>query len=105
MHLACGGCREHGSRERKSTALQQLDCVASIKQQCAVFGFPLSQGNAEALDKPGWKTEHRLISYFLDKTSAKKLSQSCRVCQDYSKSKVGRFLRHGVYRSPWVMGV
>ena len=27
----------HGSRERKSTALQQLDCVACTKHQCAVF--------------------------------------------------------------------
>jgi len=25
-----------------------------------------------------------------------KLSQSNRVCKDYSKSKVGRFFRHGV---------
>jgi len=37
------------------TALQQLDCVARTMHQCAVFwvspGFPLSQGNAEALDR------------------------------------------------------
>jgi len=41
----------HGSRERKSTALQQLDCVACIEHQCAVFWVSLSQGNAEALDR------------------------------------------------------
>ena len=33
--------------------------------------FPLSQGNAEALDSWGWKTKHRLISYFLSNSSAK----------------------------------
>jgi len=27
----------HGSGERKSTALQQLDCVASTMHQCAVL--------------------------------------------------------------------
>ena len=35
------------------------------------FGFPISQDNAEALDRWGGKTEHRLISYFLSNTSAK----------------------------------
>jgi len=33
-------------------------------------GFPLSQGNTEALDKWGWKRKHHLISYFLNNTSA-----------------------------------
>ena len=28
---------KHGSGERKSTSLQQLDCVARTKHQCAVF--------------------------------------------------------------------
>jgi len=35
-------------------------------------GFPLSQGNTEALDKWGWKRKHHLISYFLSNTSAQK---------------------------------
>jgi len=34
-------------------------------------GFPLSQGNAEALDRWGRKTKQRLIPYFLSNTSAK----------------------------------
>ena len=34
-------------------------------------GFPLLQGNEEALDGWGQKTKHRLISYFLSNTSAK----------------------------------
>jgi len=33
--------------------------------------FPLSKGNAEALDRWGGKTKHHLISYFLSNTSAK----------------------------------
>ena len=34
-------------------------------------GFPISQGNAEALDRWGGKTKHRLISYFLRNAFAK----------------------------------
>jgi len=30
-------CWEHGSGERRSIALQQLDCVARTVHQCAVF--------------------------------------------------------------------
>ena len=33
-HRDCWG---HGSEERKSIALQQLDCVARTMHQCAVF--------------------------------------------------------------------
>jgi len=33
-------------------------------------GFPLSQGNAEALDRWGGKTKHCRIPYFLGNTSA-----------------------------------
>ena len=82
----------HGSGERKSTALQQLDCVArTVTLICGALEehlltylqctsalsseLPVSQGNAEALDRPRWrgKTKHRLISYFLSKTSAKNI--------------------------------
>jgi len=42
----------HGSGERKSIALQQLAFVAHTMHQCAVSsGCPISQGNAEALDR------------------------------------------------------
>jgi len=60
-------------------------------------GILISQCNAEALDRSGGKTKHRLISYSLSNTSAKNYHNTDHVCQDYSKSKVGRFLRHGVY--------
>jgi len=49
LGLLRGVAQEKGSRERCSS----LDCVACVKHShhCAVFWFPLSQGNAEALDK------------------------------------------------------
>ena len=60
-------------KERKSRALQQLDCVARIMQCTSALssGFPLSQSNAEALDNRDGKEKHRLISYFLGNISAK----------------------------------
>jgi len=65
------GCWGHGSGGRKSRALQQLDCVARTMHQYAVFWFPISQGNAEALERWGGKTKHCLISNFLRNTFAK----------------------------------
>ena len=53
-------------------AMQQLDCVACTKHHSALSsGFPLSQGNAEALDRRGGKAKHCLISYFMGNTCAK----------------------------------
>ena len=40
-------CWGHGSAERKSIVLQQLDCVAHSMHQCAVFWVSYLQGNAE----------------------------------------------------------
>jgi len=67
-------CWEHGSGERKSIALHQFDCVArTIGAYTSPLssGFPISQGNAEALDRWGGKTNHHMISYLLGNTSAK----------------------------------
>jgi len=56
----------------KSIALQQLDCVAQTMHRCTVFWVSyFAQGNAEALDRWGGKTKHRMISYFISNTSAK----------------------------------
>ena len=38
-----------------------------------------------------------LIAYFIGNISVKKMSKSIHVCQSCSKSKVERFLRHGVF--------
>ena len=50
----------HGSGERKSISLQQLDFVACTTHHC---GFPLSHGNAEALDR--MSGENKASSDFL----------------------------------------
>jgi len=59
--------QEKGSRERCSswTALQAQSTSALSS------GFPLLQGNAEALYRWGGKTKHRRISCFLSNTCAK----------------------------------
>ena len=41
-----GAVGEHGSEERKSRALQQLDCVACTRHQCIVFRISCFKGNA-----------------------------------------------------------
>jgi len=56
-----------GSRERcRSRTVLHTQCTSVL---CS--GFPISQGNAEALERWGGKTKHRLISYFLSNTAAK----------------------------------
>jgi len=77
LGLLWGVVQEKGSRERCSSWT-----VLHAQRTSARFSvFPLSQGNAEALDRWGGKTVRHLP----------KLSQSDHVCQDYSKSQVGRF--------------
>jgi len=80
--------QEKGSRERCSSwTVLHAQCTSALSS-----GFPLSQGNAEALNRWCLKTKQNLISYFLSNTSVKIIViGSCRLCQDYSKSKVGCF--------------
>jgi len=69
-------CWRHGSGERKSRALHKFDCVARTVHQCAVLWVSyFTRYIAEALDRWGGKTKHRVISYFLSKlnTSAKNI--------------------------------
>jgi len=52
---------------------QRCRCWTVLHAQptCALSsGFPISQGNVEALDRWGGKTKHRLISYFPSNTSS-----------------------------------
>jgi len=64
---AVGGMvRDKRSRERsRSWTAFHAQCTSALS-----YGFPISQGNAETLDRWGGKTEHRLISYVLGNTSA-----------------------------------
>jgi len=59
--------------------------------------FPVLSGSAEAQVIWGGTVKHLLIAYFIINISTKKTSKCIHVCQSYSKRKVGRFLRHGVY--------
>jgi len=62
-----GMVQEKGSQERcRNWTVLHAQCISVL-----FSGFPLSQGNAEALDRWGGKTKHCLISYFLSNTSAK----------------------------------
>ena len=71
---------------------------AAFKLKDIISGFPVSPGSAEALVRWGRKMKYVLIGYFWA-TFCQKLLQSNGVCKDYSKSKVGRFLRHSVEAS------
>jgi len=91
LGLLWGMVQVKGSRECcKRWTVLNAQCSNALSS-----GFPLSQGNAGALDRWGGKTKHRLIPYFLSDT-CQKLSQLVHVCQDYTKSKVWRFLSHSV---------
>jgi len=87
--LSAWGCwgmiQEKRSRERCSSwTVLHAQCTSALSS-----GFPLSQGNTEALDTWGGKQS---IVWFLtfSVTLLPKLSQSDCVRQDCSKSKVGR---------------
>jgi len=56
-------------KEVESAAAVALLHSQSTSALCS--GFPVSHGNAEALDRWGEQTKQRLISYFLSNTSAK----------------------------------
>jgi len=59
--------RWKGTRQRCSSwTVLHAQCTTALSS-----GFPVSQGNAEALDRRGGKTKHRTISYVLSNTSAK----------------------------------
>ena len=58
---------EKGSRERCNS----WTVLHAQGTNVLCSGFPVSQGNAEASDRWGGKTKHRLISYFLSNNSAK----------------------------------
>ena len=62
-----GMVQEKESRERcRSWTVLHAQCSSALSS-----GFPISQGNAEALERWGGKTKYRQISYFPSNTSAK----------------------------------
>jgi len=66
---AVGGmAQKKGSRQRCSSwTVLHAQCTSALLSS----GFPISQGNAEALDSWGGKANDRMIPYFLSNISAK----------------------------------
>jgi len=58
-------------KEVESATVIGLCCTHKALVSALSSGFPISQGNAETLDRRGGKAKYRLISYFLTNTSAK----------------------------------
>ena len=86
-------------KEVGSAAAVRLCCMHA---QCTVLSsrFLISQSYAEALDKCGGRTKHRLIPYFFSNTSAKNYRNVTVYVKNYSKSKVGRFWDTVYMQSP-----
>jgi len=87
-----GIVQEKGSCERyRSWTVLHAQCSSALSS-----GFPISQDNAEALERWGGKTKHRLTSYFLRNTFVKNYRNQI-VCVKIIASQSGTFLRHGVH--------
>ena len=84
------GCCGHGSGEKSQVCCRSWTVLHAQCTSALSSGFPIVQGNAEALKRWGGKTKHHLTSYFLSNTSAKNY-RNWIVYVDYSKSKVKRF--------------
>ena len=85
--------QEKGSRKRCSR-------WTALHAQCSALcsAFLISHGNAEALDRSGGKTKHRLISRFLNNTSAKNYRNRIVYVKIIASRRWDVFLRHGVIR-------
>jgi len=87
-----GMVQERGSQERYNS----WNVLHAQSTSALSSGFPLSQGNAEALDRWGGKTKHSLVSYFLNSTSAKNYRNRI-VCIKTIASLKWDVLTHSVY--------
>jgi len=61
----------HGSGERSRRRCSSWTVLHARHISALSSGFPISQGNAQALDRRGGKTKHHMILHFLSNTSAK----------------------------------
>jgi len=94
-----GMVQEKGSRERCGS----LTVLHAQRTTALSSGFPVSQGNAEALERWGGKAKHRLISYFLGNSSAKKLRNRIVYINIIASQRWKVFLRHSVYEQSVVV--
>jgi len=86
-------------RLKKSIKQQLVEFwqCANTARENAIFVFPVLPGNAEAQVIWAGILKRRLIPYFIGRICAKNILKICFTCaKSYSKTKVGRFLRHGV---------
>jgi len=91
-HRDCWG---HGSEERRSLALQQLDCVAHAVHQYAVFWL-----FCQVMLKHyrwGGKTKHHMIPYILSNISAKNYRNRIVYAKIVANRRWDVFLRCGVH--------
>jgi len=88
--LLGGTVQEKGSRERCSSwTVLHAQCTSVLSS-----GFHISQGNAEALDRWGGKTQHCRIPYFLSNTSAKNYHKRMVYVKIIARQRWDVFLRH-----------
>jgi len=78
-------------RERCSCTVLHAQCTNALSS-----GFPILQGNAEALERWVGKTKHRLISYFLSNISAKNYWKWIVYVKFIASQRWDVFLRHSV---------
>jgi len=84
--------------EIKERLVEFLQCTdTALEWKNAIFVFPCLPGSAEAHVIWRGTVKRLLIAYFIGNISAKNISKCVHVCQSYSKSNAGRFLRHGVF--------
>jgi len=94
--------REYESWVKKTEEVKQWlaefwQCTdTAFEWKNASFVFPSLPGSAEVDVTWGGILKCLLIAYFIRHISATKISKCVHVCQSYSKSKVGRFLRHSL---------
>jgi len=100
------------SRESKTLMKSRNDWLNSgnaliqhLSEKMRFSCFPVLPGSAEAHVIWGGTVKLVLIAYFIRNISAKKISKCIHVCQSYSNSKVGRFLRHSVVHFFWLVNV
>jgi len=70
-----------------------------LSEKKTISGFPVSPDSVEPLVKRGWKTEYRVIAYFLSNICQKVIkTESRRPTLELQRNKIVTFLAHSVVR-------
>ena len=73
-----------------------VKCLQKFKWKYTIFGFPVSQGSAEAQVKWGGKIQYIPIAHFLGNTCAKNYRNRTVYLKTIASQMRDVFLRHGV---------